>query len=203
MPTLDVSNGHDGAFQLHISAVVKLWHGERRSVVRGPYRAPKPSGSSSCANARAYSAQVKGWIYSEQAELMRLYLERPASSSEWVLDYKQVLFHPNFWYTSGWDMRVLPDGRIHNKHTGSTPAFLHYNGDSKHTWKGVHSPRALARSLRAIYTARTSDVTLSNLEAFLPDISFLSPTFARDSTVGWQQVCSQGSIEGEGRARGA
>ena len=153
--------------------------------------------------ARAYSAQVRSWVYSEQAELMRLYLERPASSSEWVLDYKQVLFHPNFWYTSGWDMRVLPDGRIHNKHTGSTPAFLHYNGDSKHTWKGVHSPRALARSLRAIYTARTSDVTLSNLEAFLPDISFLSPTFARDSTVGWQQVCSQGSIEGEGRARGA
>ena len=147
---------------------------------------------------RAYSAQVKGWIYSEQAELMRLYLDQPSNVSGWVLDYKQLLFHPNFWFTAAWDTRVLADGRLHNKHTGSTPAFMHYNGDSKSTWRGAYSPRALARALRAAYTQRTGDTKLANLEPYLREgVNFLGPSFGRDATVGWGDVCKHGSIGGE------
>ena len=43
---------------------------------------------------RAYSAHVERWIYSEQAELMRLYLARPPNESGWALDFGQRLFHP-------------------------------------------------------------------------------------------------------------
>ena len=148
--------------------------------------------------ARAYSAQVRGWVYSEQAELMRLFLERPAAQTDWLLDYRQLLFHPNFWYTAAWDTRVLPDGRLHNKHTGSTPAFMHYNGDSKRTWHGPHSPAALARALRSAYTQRTGDATLAQLEPYMRDgVSFVTPNFARDASVGWSDVCKHGSIGGE------
>ena len=147
---------------------------------------------------RAYSQQVKHWIYSEQAELMRLFLERDAKSTDWMLDYKQTLFHPNFWYTAAWDTRVLPDGRIHNRHTGSTPAFMHYNGDSKATWHGAYSPKALARALRTAYTSRTGDAALSQLEPYLRDgVRFVGPSFARDASVGWADVCGEGSIGGE------
>ena len=147
---------------------------------------------------RAYSYQVRSWIYSEQAELMRLYLARPANVSGWVLDFEQKLFHPCFWFTANWDTRVLPDGRIRNRHTGSTPAFMHYNGDSKHTWKGSFSPRSLARALRESYLLRTRDNDLTQLGGYLRDgVHFLGPTFERDQHVSWQDVCSQGSIEGE------
>ena len=146
---------------------------------------------------RAYSQQVKNWIYSEQAELMRLFLERDAKSTDWMLDYKQLLFHPSFWYTAQWDTRVLPDGRIRNRQTGSTPAFMHYNGDSKRTWQGVHSPRALARALRASYTQRTNDASLAGLGPYLEGgVRFLSPSFARDASVSWGDICRQGSIGG-------
>ena len=147
---------------------------------------------------RAYSAQVRGWIYSEQAELMRLFLAKPANETGWLLDYGQELFHPSFWFTAAWDTRVLADGRIRNRHTASTPAFMHYNGDSKATWRGAHSPRSLARALRATYTRRTGDTTLAALDGYLRDgVSFLGPTFARDSAVSWADICVQGSIGGE------
>ena len=118
---------------------------------------------------RAYSWEVRSWVYSEQAELMRLYLERPARESGWLLDYQQKLFHPNFWFTAVFDTRVLKDGRIMNWHTGSTPAFIHYNGDSKRTWRGPHSPPALARALRRAYAARTGDTRLERLTGYLTE----------------------------------
>ena len=146
---------------------------------------------------RAYSAQVKGWIYSEQAELMSLYLARPANETGWLLDFGQELFHPSFWFTAQWDTRVLPDGRIRNRHTSSTPAFMHYNGDSKRTWKGAHSPKSLAQALRGAYVRRTGDTNLAALDAYLRDrVSFLGPTFKRDTNVRWQDVCRDGSIGG-------
>ena len=147
---------------------------------------------------RAYSAQVRSWIYSEQAELMRLYLSKPSNETGWILDYGQELFHPNFWYTAAWDTRVLPDGRIRNRYTGSASAFIHYNGDSKRTWKGVHSPRSVARALRAAYVRRTGDAQLEALKGYLAQrVSFLGPTFARDQTVTMSSICRQGSIGGE------
>jgi hypothetical protein len=145
---------------------------------------------------RAYSSRVRHWVYSEQAELMRLYLASPANVSGWILDYGQKLFHPNFWFTAAHDTRVLPDGRIHNRHTKSTPAFVHYNGDSKRTWKGPYSPRALARALRAGYVQRTNDAPLSALTAYLREgVSLLGPTFERDRSVTWAEICGKGSIE--------
>ena len=147
---------------------------------------------------RAYSAQVRNWIYSEQAELMRLYLAKPANVTGWILDYGQELFHPSFWFTAAWDMRVLSDGRLRNRYTGSTPAFMHYNGDSKRTWRGVYSPRALARALRASYARRTGDAAFSGLGEYLRQgVSFLGPTFARDQAVTWSDICTAGSIGGE------
>ena len=95
-------------------------------------------------------------------------------------------------------MRVLPDGRLRNRYTGSTPAFMHYNGDSKRTWRGVYSPRALARALRASYARRTGDAGLSGLGEYLRQgVSFLGPTFARDKAVTWSDICTAGSIGGE------
>ena len=144
---------------------------------------------------RAYSAQVKHWVYSEQAELMRLYLERPARESGWILDYQQKLFHPNFWFTAAVDMRVLDDGRLMNRYTGSTPAFIHYNGDSKTTWKGAYSPPALARALRRAYTARMGDNQLERLPNYMQhSVSFLGPTFVRDTAVTFKDVCRLGSV---------
>ena len=147
---------------------------------------------------RAYSARVRGWVYSEQAELMRLYLAQPANVTGWILDFEQALFHPSFWFTAAYDTRVLADGRIRNKHTGSTPAFMHYNGDSKRTWKGPYSPKMLAGALRRAYVQRTNDEKLAGLDAYLRDgVAFLGPTFERDRGVAWSNICSQGSIEGD------
>ena len=144
---------------------------------------------------RAYSQQVAGWIYSEQAELMRLYLSKPANATGWVLDFRQRLFHPNFWFASGHDMSVLPDGRLMNRHTQSVPAFIHYNGDSKYTWKGQHSPSALSSALRRAYEQRTGDVRLEKLDAYLRErVTFLGPTFQQDRGVTFAQVCSKGAI---------
>ena len=138
--------------------------------------------------------QVRDWIYSEQAELMRLFLERDAKSTDWLLDYKQLLFHPNFWFTASWDTRVLKDGRIHNKYTASTPAFIHYNGDSKRTWHGEYSPQALARALRR----SAPSAKLERLDTYLRDeVAFLGLTFVRDTSVTFRDVCSRGSISGE------
>ena len=115
-----------------------------------------------------------------------------------MLDYKQLLFHPNFWYTAAWDTRALADGRLHNKHTGSTPAFMHYNGDSKRTWHGAYSPPALARALRRAYVRRTGDAALAQLEPYLQQgVRFVGPNFARDAAVGWADVCKLGSIGGD------
>lgn len=147
---------------------------------------------------RAYSYQVKSWIYSEQAELMRLYLAQPANATGWILDYEQKLFHPSFWFTAAYDTKVLSDGRIRNRHTGSTPAFMHYNGDSKQTWKEAFSPKALAHALRRAYVDRTSDTRLAALGSYLrKGVYFLGPTFERDEGVSWADICIQGSIEGE------
>jgi hypothetical protein len=144
---------------------------------------------------RAYSAEVRSWVYSEQAELMRLYLARPANVSGWILDYRQQLFHPSFWFTAAIDMRVLEDGRIMNRYTASTPAFMHYNGDSKRTWRGQFSPSALARALRRKYVARTGDEQLKRLPDYLRmGVSILGPTFVRDERVVFDDICRQGSI---------
>tara|TARA_B100000780_G_scaffold114036_1_gene79896 strand:+ start:110 stop:682 length:573 start_codon:yes stop_codon:yes gene_type:complete len=144
---------------------------------------------------RAYSQQVTSWIYSEQAELMRLYLAKPANVTGWVLDFKQRLFHPNFWYASGRDVAVLPDGRLMNRHTRSVSAFIHYNGDSKYTWKDQHSPAALSAALRRAYEQRTGDVRLEKLDAFLSErVTFLGPTFQQDRGVTFAQICSKGAI---------
>lgn len=146
---------------------------------------------------RAYSYEVREWVYSEQAELMRLYLERPANESGWILDYRQQLFHPNFWFTAAHDTIVLKDGRIMNRHTASTPAFIHYNGDSKRTWRGAYSPPALARALKRAYVSRTGDAQLERLEGYMRSSAhFLGPTFVRDTSVTFEDVCRLGSIEG-------
>ena len=145
---------------------------------------------------RAYSHDVRDWVYSEQAELMRIYLERPANESGWILDYRQQLFHPNFWFTAWYDIVVLEDGRIANRHTGSTPAFIHYNGDSKRTWKKEYSPPALARALRRAYVSRTGDSKFEQLHGFMrKSVHFLGPTFVRDASVTFDDVCRLGSIE--------
>ena len=147
--------------------------------------------------ARAYSAQAGDWVYSEQAELMRLYLQRPPNESGWVLDFQQVLFHPNYWFSARADVRVLADGRLENRHTSSAPAFVHYNGDSKRTWHGEHAPVALERALRRSYAARLGSARAGQLEAYVRErVSFLGPTFARDRGVGLREVCGQGSIGG-------
>lgn len=144
---------------------------------------------------RAYSAQVRSWIYSEQAELMRLYLAQPSNHSGWILDFGQVLFHPNFWFTAAVDMRVLADGRLRNKHTGSTAAFIHYNGDSKRTWRGPHSPSALAQALRRRYTTTSGDTKLDLLDNYMRNgVSFLTPTFERDTSVAFSDVCRRGGL---------
>ena len=144
---------------------------------------------------RAYSQQVTRWIYSEQAELMRLYLAKPANVTGWVLDFQQRLFHPNFWYASGRDVAVLPDGRLMNRHTRSVSAFIHYNGDSKYTWKDQYSPAALSAALRRAYEQRTGDARLEKLDAFLSErVTFLGPTFQQDRGVTFAQICSKGAI---------
>ena len=56
---------------------------------------------------------MRNWVYSEQAELMKLYLQRPSNASGWILDYGQKLFHPNFWFTSNHDAVVLRLGGIY------------------------------------------------------------------------------------------
>ncbi|KAL3932981.1 MAG: hypothetical protein SGPRY_000486 [Prymnesium sp.] len=145
--------------------------------------------------ARAYSAQVRNWIYSEQAELMRLYLSRPSNETRWVLDYQQRLFHPNFWFNPQADTRVLRDGRIRNAHTGSLSAFIHYNGNSKVMWTGPHSPSALSAALRHAYQLRTGDADLHLLDDFIvKQVDFLGPSFQRDSKVKFAEVCSLGAI---------
>ncbi|KAL1526028.1 hypothetical protein AB1Y20_020849 [Prymnesium parvum] len=144
---------------------------------------------------RAYSAQVREWVYSEQAELMRLYLAKPPNESGWTLDFQQRLFHPNFWFNPQADTRVLPDGRIKNVHTGSLPAFIHYNGNSKAMWTGPHAPAALSAALRRAYEKRTGDTGLHKLDAFLRDhVAFLGPTFQRDTNVTFADVCRGGAI---------
>ena len=88
------------------------------------------------------------------------------------------------------------DGRIVNRHTGSLPAFVHYNGDSKRTWRGRFSPPALARALKSAYVARTGDERLERLAGFMrSSVHFLGPTFARDASVTFDDVCKLGSIE--------
>ena len=144
---------------------------------------------------RAYSAHVERWIYSEQAELMRLYLARPPNESGWALDSGQRLFHPNFWFNDRFDMRVLPDGRLANKHTQSTPAFVHYNGDSKRTWHGGAAPEAVAAALRRAYEERTGDTALARLGPYLRDhVAFLDGSFRRHTDVSFDYVCSRGAI---------
>lgn len=144
---------------------------------------------------RAYSAQVSDWIYSEQAELMRLHLARPSNVSGWVLDFQQRLFHPNFWFNTQADTRVLRDGRIRNFHTGSVPGFIHYNGNSKTAWVGRHSPSSLSAALRRGYIKRSGDTTLEMLNGFINEhISFIGPTFQRDRNVRFADVCSKGEV---------
>ncbi len=144
---------------------------------------------------RAYSQQVVDWIYSEQAELMRLYLAKPANATGWILDFKQRLFHPNFWFAAGRDVAVMPDGRLMNTFTRSVPAFIHYNGDSKHTWKDRLAPAALSAALRRAYEQRTGDTRLERLDAFLREkVRFLGPTFEQDRSVTFDQICSKGAV---------
>ena len=144
---------------------------------------------------------MRNWVYSEQAELMKLYLQRPSNASGWILDYGQKLFHPNFWFTSNHDAVVLPDGRLMNRHTQSTPAFIHYNGDSKRTWKGAYSPQALSRALRRAYVARTGDDQLEKLSEYMSErVSLLGPTFVRQPAT-FDDVCSLGAIGDQQRSQ--
>lgn len=145
--------------------------------------------------ARAYSARVKEWIYSEQAELMRLYLARPTNETGWILDFTQRLFHPNFWFNPNSDNRVLRDGRITNVHSGSLPAFVHYNGNSKTMWVGRFSATSLSAALRQAYEERSGDVTLELLGIFFEkNMYFLGPSFERDTSVTFGDVCHKGAI---------
>ena len=112
-----------------------------------------------------------------------------------ILDFKQRLFHPNFWFAAGRDVAVMPDGRLMNTFTKSVPAFIHYNGDSKHTWKDRLAPAALSAALRRAYEQRTGDTRLERLDAFLREkVRFLGPTFEQDRSVTFDQICSKGAV---------
>jgi len=148
--------------------------------------------------ATAYTAQVSDWIYSEQAELMRLYLERPPNETGWVLDYGQRLFHPNFWFRIGSDVRWLPrQKRLRNLWSRTEPAFVHYNGNTKAAWDtDPHlGPSAMSAALRAEYAQRTGDASRAALDAWLrTHVSFLGPQFERDHDVTFADVCAAGEI---------
>lgn len=145
--------------------------------------------------ARAYSKKVERWIYSEQAKLMELYVARAPSDPKWSLDFHQKLFHPNFWWNTANDMRVEPDGRLRNAHTGSRPAFIHYNGDSKRTFKGNYSYSALAAALErrhGVGGAVARDA--GGFDAFVSRrVDFLSPLFEREAVTA-DQVCANGGV---------
>ena len=144
---------------------------------------------------RAYSAQVERWVYSEQAELMHAHLARPSNVSGWTLDFTQQLFHPCFWFNTNVDVRALRNGRLMNVHTGTTPAFVHYNGNSKSNWIGPVAPGSVAAALKRAYVARTGDARLARLESYLrDDVTFLGPTFVRDRTVSFADVCRAGEV---------
>lgn len=110
---------------------------------------------------RHFALTLDGWVYSEQRELMLMYLAQwptgPAAPGgappPWVLDFEQDLFHPN----DGWWLQRIepqPDGSIYNRATRSRPPFLHYNGPSKVSWAGRAAPAARALALRRAFEAR-------------------------------------------------
>ncbi len=145
---------------------------------------------------RAYTTQLRGWVYSEQAELMELYLAAPNNATGWMLDFGQRLFHPNFWFAQGHD--VLWEhgaGRLRNVHSQSDPAFVHYNGNSKSAWGKQLAASYLSAELRRRYVARTADGMLEQLDEWLREhVSFIGPELQRDTSVTFADVCSGGAI---------
>ena len=92
-------------------------------------------------------------------------------------------------------MRLHANGHLWNRHTGSSPAFVHYNGDSKRTWLGKFSAAALARALYEAYVKRTGDTLLSQLEPYMrTHVTFLGPSFERDHSVSVSDVCVHGGV---------
>ena len=147
---------------------------------------------------RNYSAKVEDWIYSEQAKLMNIYLKRPASDTAWTLDFKQEIFHPNFWYNSGSDMVVEKDGRLRNIHTNSLSPFIHYNGNSKKTWKGAYSPRGLAHALKKRFEANSATGSANVADGFKryveQHVTLLSPLFEKQPASA-DFICSKGAVD--------
>ena len=159
---------------------------------------------------RAFSATVgvwrglelkpNEWAYPEQYVAMSQYLAMNPNTSRWTLDFDQRLFHPNYWYNAYWEMRITDTGRLRNAWSGSTPALIHYNGNSKTLWKNDYSAAGVDRALRREYAVRSAggphlqaltDAQVdARLETFVREhVAFLGATFERDPAVSLGQVC--------------
>ena len=105
----------------------------------------------------------------------------------------------DFWFRNGVDIHVEHDGRLSNVHTRSTPAFLHYNGNSKSAWTGKYSARSVERSLRLNYkrklqTMEPEDAIDVYLDYFVRNrVAFLGATFEQDKNVTLAQICQHGT----------
>ena len=147
---------------------------------------------------RSYSSSLTGWIYSEQRELMKIYLSRPSEDSKWILDMEQTLWQAN----AGWgflrrldgtiDLMARPDGRIYNNRTNSISPFLHYNGDSKRQSERTPvSPSLVERRLRAAAVRRSRSLvrTTSFMQTFVQRrVAFVGPDLRR-TRVQFSEIC--------------
>lgn len=129
--------------------------GTKQAVVRALQSACHPcarSGTSASSIAwryyDVYSARAQTLIYNDQSVLMRTHLAL-SNASKLTLDYEQRLFHTNFGFLPKKVMQVAADGRLRNRVTGSMAAFMHYNGNTKASWRGSFAPSALAKALGA------------------------------------------------------
>ena len=139
----------------------------------------------------SYSAHVRDWIYPEQYTAMEMYLAAPPRETRWILDFKQVLFHPNYWFSTGFDVTALPDGRLQNKRSGSIPAWLHYNGNSKSRWRKEYAARTVAAAMRRQFAARVGGRVRAHLDSYLREkVAFLGSSFERRAVSSFSEVCA-------------
>lgn len=102
---------------------------------------------------RSYAEDLTGWIYSEQREIMKMFLQASSAQTGWILDYHQEIFHSSSGLQAS-AVKEMRNGRIQNKITNTKPAIVHYNGDSRESWSHTHSPAARLHRLQRVYIRR-------------------------------------------------
>jgi hypothetical protein len=139
---------------------------------------------------RGYSALMPELIFHDQHELVQAWLRTPDLLA---LDHQCKLFHNNHYTHPEAELRYVRGAAIHSLRTGTTPAFLHWNGHTKaDRYRWPYSIDSVAALQRMAHQRRFSNESLrrARLDRWLDsNLVVLNARFERQTGLRWGDVC--------------